>query len=121
VAAAFIPLATTLAPALINLIASLAHSKAPVIEQQYGSGTGPVKFGALFGDVVMALQKAAAAGQIDKVLPNDDTIKLVIQAVVTAMQLSGVLATAPAVQAVADTSGQSIVLSAGQSVTITVK
>jgi hypothetical protein len=121
VAAAAIPLITTLAPSIISLIASLVHQKAPVAEQQYGPGTGAVKFGAVFGDVVMALQKAAAAGQIDKVLPADDTIKAIIQAVVTAMQLSGVLATSPAAQAVTPTPGQSIVLSAGQSVTITVK
>jgi hypothetical protein len=94
-AAAIIPLIAGLAPSIINLITSLIHQNAPVAETTYGPGTGPVKFADVFASVIAALQKAAAAGTIDKTLPGDDIIKAIIQAVVTSMQMSGTLGGAP--------------------------
>lgn len=90
-AGALIPLVATVAPPLINLIAGLVHKAAPIAEQKHGPGTGPVKFSDVFNSVIVSLQNAALAGQIDKTLPPDDVIKTIIQAVVSSMQLSGVL------------------------------
>jgi hypothetical protein len=95
-AAAIIPLIAGLAPSIINLITSLIHQNAPVAETTYGPGTGPVKFADVFASVIAALQKAAAAGAIDKALPSDEIIKAIIQAVVTSMQMSGQLGETPA-------------------------
>ncbi len=88
---ALIGLAPTALNSAITLIAGLVHQKAPVLEDVRGPGTGPVKFTDLFGSVITDLQKAAAAGQIDKVLPSDDLIKLIMQSVVTSMKLQGQL------------------------------
>ena len=123
-AAALVPLILGAAPGIIDLITSLVHKSAPAAEQDLGAGTGPVKFAQVFGDVITALQKAAAIDQIPKVLPPDDTIRLIIQAVVSSMILSGGLApTAPATKA--GTSASAIVAPAataaihpGQSLTI---
>ncbi len=113
-AAAIIPLIAGLAPGVINLIASLVHGAAPQAES-LGTGTGPVKFATVFGDVMGSLTKAAEAGSIPKVLPSDDTVKMIIQAVVSSMQLSGTLKPA----AVAPS--EDIVLRAGQAVRIRVE
>lgn len=114
-ATAFIPLITALAPELIALIAGLIHQAAPAAEASNGPQTGPVKFAEVFQDVVGKLQAAAAAGQIGKELPSDDTIKLIIQAVVTSMKITGTLSPAPAPVAI---STQSISLKLGQTLTI---
>lgn len=90
-AAAIIPAVTAIAPSLIDLITGLVHKGAPVAEQQLGPKTGPVKFARVFGEVMAYLQNAAAAGQIDKTLPSDQTVQTIIQAVVTSMNLSGML------------------------------
>jgi hypothetical protein len=89
--AAFIPIIASVAPSIISLIAGLVHKNAPIAEATHGPGTGPVKFADVFTAVITALQSAAAAGQIDKTLPSDDSIKAIIQAVVSSMQLSGLL------------------------------
>lgn len=98
-AAALIPLIAGLAPSIINLIASLVHQHAPQAEMANGPGTGPVKFADVFAAVIDALQKAAASGAIDKTLPPDEQIKMIIQAVVNSMQLSGVLGGGAAIPA----------------------
>lgn len=105
--AAFIPLAATLAPSIIDLITSLVHHKAPQVEQQLGGGTGPVKFGDVFSYVMASLNAAATAGQIDKQLPSDDLVKLIIQSVVTSMNKFGMLGgTAPIIPMPSPTTGQ---------------
>jgi hypothetical protein len=132
-AAAAIGLGVELAPVvipvvkqIIDLIVGLTHKSAPVAEAQLGASTGPAKFGMVFGDVVAALNTAALAGQISKVLPPDGTIQMIIQAAITSMQIAGNLvtptvATAPAVLAPAPTANaQTVTLKAGQSLTITV-
>lgn len=117
-AAAIVPIVEAIAPSLISLIAGLVHKSAPAAEQQFGSGTGPVKFAAVFGDVITALQSAAKAGQIDKQLPSDQTIQVIIQAVVSSMNLQGQISGAPASASMPQ---QTIQLSSGQSITIAVK
>ena len=109
-------MAVALAPALIDLIVGLVHQKAPVAEQ-LGPGTGPVKFADVFVSVMTDLTKAKAAGRIEA-LPDDPTVKVIIQAVVTSMQMSGMLGGAIAVPPVAP-SAQSIVLKGGQSLLVT--
>ncbi len=120
-AAALIPLAVSLAPQIIDLIVGLVHKSAPVAEQQLGVKTGPAKFGQVFGDVITALTKAATAGQISRTLPPDETIQMIIQAVVTSMQLSGTLGAVPPPQAVAVPvhPAQSVALAPGQSLLVT--
>lgn len=93
--AAFVPLIAEIAPELINLIVGLVHKKAPIAEASNGPSTGAVKFSEVFQAVIAALNTAAAAGQINKALPPDDTIKTIIQAVVQSMQLSGLIGTQP--------------------------
>jgi hypothetical protein len=115
-AAALIPLIAELAPTLINLIVGLVHQKAPVAEQ-IGPGTGPVKFADVFVSVMTDLAKAKATGQIE-VLPDDATVKVIIQAAVTGMQLLGLLGGTAAVSPQAS-SAQSIGLKTGQSLLIT--
>src|SRR5579871_5790131 len=95
-AATVLPLIASLAPNIIGLITSLVHKSAPQAEQQLGGGTGPVKFAQVFSDVMTALQQAAAAGSIDKTLPGDDAVKLVIQSVVASMKGLGLLDSATA-------------------------
>ncbi len=116
-AAALIPLIASLAPSVINLITGLVHKTAPIVEATNGPATGPVKFASVFETVIGALQSAAAAGQIDKQLPPDDLIKLVIQSVVSSLKLSGQLGS-DTVQPLA--SSQSLVLKAGQTLTLTI-
>src|SRR4051812_39662100 len=95
-AALAVPLIASLAPTIIDLITSLVHKSAPT-QEALGPKTGPLKFANVFGDVITSLTKAATAGQIDKALPPDDTIKLIIQSVVTSMKLSGQLQDQPPV------------------------
>jgi hypothetical protein len=126
-AAAIIPILTAVGPSLISLIAGLVHRSAPAAEQQLGPGTGPVKFAQVFGDVIAALNRAASAGQIDKLLPSDQEIQLIIQSVVSSMKLAGLLSASQAAdisQAIstpAPAGQQGIILTAGQSLTITVR
>lgn len=90
-AAAIIPLIAGIAPPIINLIAGLVNKHAPAAETQFGPGTGPIKFADVFSNVINALQKSASAGTIDKTLPPDDTIKLIIQSIVSSLNISGQL------------------------------
>ncbi len=94
-AAALVPLITTVAPSIISLIAGLVHKSAPAAETQFGPSTGPVKFATVFGDVMTGLQNAAAANQIDKTLPPDQTVQVIIQSIVTSMKLQGMLTGMP--------------------------
>lgn len=114
-AAAIIPLITAIAPEIINLIAGLVHKSAPAAEAANGPGTGPVKFAQVFSDVITALTAAANAGTIYKTLPADEVIKTVIQAVVSSMNMTGLLASStpsapPAPQQIWLASGQSLVI-----------
>lgn len=94
-AAVAIPIITAVAPSIIQLIAGLVHRSAPIQEATQGPKTGPVKFAGVFADVIQALTAAANAGQIDKVLPPDPAIQVIIQAVITSMQISGLLSGVP--------------------------
>ena len=89
-AAALIPLIAGLAPEIVNLIVGLVHPKAIAAEQKNGPLSGPVKFADVFVGVMKDLTAAHVAGTI-LVLPDDATVKVIIQAVVTSMQLSGYL------------------------------
>lgn len=117
-AAAIIPLVASLAPSLISLIASLAHPAAQAAEA-IGPGTGAVKFAQVLDTVMGALQTAAAAGTIPKDLPSDETIKVILQAVISTMQLSGLLGPGKVTTPAAG-SPDGIILKAGQRVTISV-
>ncbi len=125
-AANVIPLVASIAPEIIGLITSLVHKSAPQAEQQLGAGTGPVKFAQVFGDVMTALQQAAAAGSIDKTLPSDDDVKLVIQSVVTSMKGLGLLDSTtaasllPAANAPAASATKTLTLHSGDTLTIVV-
>jgi hypothetical protein len=123
-AASIVGLIGSLAPDIINLIASLVQKSATQAEQQLGSGTGPVKFAQVFTDVITALQNAASAGAIGKTLPGDDDVKLIIQSVVTSMKNLGLLSSSTAatlLQPVAAPAGtQTLNLHSGDSLTITV-
>ncbi len=121
-AAAVVPLIAGLAPEIIKLIAGLVHKQAPVAEK-LGPGTGPVKFASVFGSVMEALTAAATAGQISKALPSDEIVKVIIQAVVSSMQLSGILGPAPGSvpDVPASTSLTPVILRPGQSIVITVQ
>lgn len=118
-AAAIVPMVLNALPEVINLIAGLVHRTAPVVEQQLGPKTGPVKFAAVFASVMDGLSKAAQAGQIDKKLPDDEVVKVIINSAIASMQLSGALDGGSAVTAAA-LSPQSLVVSSGQSITITI-
>ena len=115
-AAALIPLIAGLAPEIINLIVGLVHPAATKAEDA-GTLTGPVKFADVFVSVMGDLAKAKAAGTISEI-PADPTVKTIIQAVVTSMQLSGVLGSGNPSPVTTPTS-QSIVLKAGQSLLVT--
>lgn len=110
--------AMAVAPTIIDLITRLVHGAAPAAEQKYGPQTGPVKFGDVFASVIDALQKAAGAGQISKALPADETIKLIIQAVVTSMNLNGQLAGGPDLSTTAVKQGQGVGFIAADVITI---
>ena len=116
-AAALVPLAIEVAPSLIALIANLVHHHAPVAEQQYGTGTGPVKRADVLAAVYAALQKAAASGSIDKTLPPDAVITLIADAVLASMSVAGILDN-PVIPAPAPTSSRVIVIAPGQTLTI---
>jgi hypothetical protein len=124
-AAAIIPIALPLilteVPKLIDLIVGLVHKQAPVAEASGGPNTGPVKFADVFIATMEDLIKAHAKGTIPG-LPDEAEVKVIIQAVVTSMKLSGVLGST-SVQSPAElpsTQGP-LVLTAGQSITISVK
>src|SRR3984893_17289926 len=119
-AAAIIPLIASLAPTIIDLIASLVHKQAPIAEATLGTGTGPVKFADVFVSVMESLTKAKVAGQID-LLPDDSTVKTIIQAVVTSMKLTGLLGSAPTPTVTDPAAASTLTLISGQSVTISVK
>lgn len=107
----------SLAPTVLNLITSLVHKQAPVVEQRYGRKSGPVKLADVSAAVMDALNRAAAAGAIPKELPPDPVIMLIVQTVVASMNISGQLS-APA--AVASGDIKTVTLAAGQSITIAV-
>jgi hypothetical protein len=117
-AAALVPLIAGIAPEIVNLIVGLVHPKAIAAEQNNGPLTGPVKFADVFVAVMQDLTNAHVAGQLS-VLPDDATVKVIIQAVVTSMQLSGYLGGAIAGPTPSTPSGQSVVLKTGQSVLVT--
>jgi len=112
------PLLVTELPKLVDLIVGLVHQKAPAAEAALGSGTGPVKFADVFAGVMNDLARAHAAGQLETI-PDDTTAKLIIQSIVTSMKVSGWLTGSPSplVPGVA----APLVLTAGQSLTISVK
>lgn len=121
-AGAIVPLISALAPEVVNLVAALVHHSAPQAEMTHGPQTGPVKFANVFGSVMEQLQAAAAAGTISKSLPSDETVKVIIQAVVASMQLSGTLVppspASPASQTNWTISTATYKLGPGQSITI---
>jgi hypothetical protein len=122
-AAALIPLLAGLAPEIVNLIVGLVHPKA-IAAEQLGPATGLVKFADVFVSVMSDLVKAHAAGTI-AVLPDEATVKVIIQAAVTSMQLSGLLggsiaAPAPSAQSpVAVPNRTDVALKGGQSILVT--
>lgn len=115
--AAFIPLIAGLLPDVIKLVTSLAHPAVKEAET-LGPGTGPVKLAQVFEIVKSGLQSALIAKTVTDPLPSDDLIKIVIQAVVNALQLEGALGitSTPSVSA---TGSQALTLKAGQGVSIT--
>jgi hypothetical protein len=122
-AAALIPLLSGLAPEIVNLIVGLVHPKA-IAAEQLGPATGLVKFADVFVSVMSDLVKAHAAGTIPA-LPDEATVKVIIQAAVTSMQLSGLLggaiaAPAPSAQSpVAGPNRTDVALKGGQSILVT--
>jgi D-alanyl-D-alanine dipeptidase len=118
--APLIPLLAGLAPSIVDLIAALTHRSAPVAEATFGAKAGPVKLATVLSDVMVDLQRAAAAGTIPKELPSDQTISTVVQSVISSMKLSGLLDSPTQPAAPQATQGASYVLKPGQSVTITV-
>jgi hypothetical protein len=117
-AAALIPLIAGLAPEIINLIVGLVHPKAIAAEQNNGPLSGPVKFADVFVGVMKDLTAAHVAGTI-ALLPDDATVKVIIQAVVTSMQLTGLIGGASPAATPSALSAQSVVLKNGQSVLVT--
>jgi hypothetical protein len=118
-AAAIVPIITTLLPEIISLITGLVHKHAPVAEATSGPGTGPVKFADVFVAVMKDLTNAKVAGQISAI-PDDTTVKFIIQTVVTSMKLDGLLNPPQAAPVAVPDGAQSIVLSSGQSLMIRV-
>ncbi len=120
-AAAAIPLIAGLLPDVINLVTALVHKHAPVAEAAGGTGTGPVKFADVFVAVMKDLVAAKTADGISAI-PDDSIVKVIIQAVVNSMQLSGGLGATPkASPAPVAASIKSLVLTPGESVNISVK
>lgn len=93
-----VPIIEAVAPSVISLIAGLVHKQAPIEQANNGPSTGPVKFANVFNAVVAALENAVSAGQLDKTaVPSTDTVKLIIQVIITALKLpGGVLSDVPA-------------------------
>ena len=116
------PLVLTEVPKLIDLIVGLVHKKAPAAESALGAGTGLVKLADVYTGTMQDLIKAKAAGTIPG-LPDEAEVKIIIQAVVTSMKLLGGLGSinvqSPS-ELPATTQGP-LVLSSGQSITISVK
>jgi hypothetical protein len=131
IAAVATPLIPTITTELISLITGLVHKAAPIAQAANPvPGTGAVRFADVFASVMQAVIGAHAAGQITGALPDESIVKVVIQAVVTSMKLPGnildmtgvaPLAAVAAVASVAVTGAvQSVVLKAGQTLSITV-
>jgi hypothetical protein len=100
-AAVAIPLIAAALPEvlnLVNLIVGLVHPKAIAAEQAHGPLSGPVKFADVFVAVMADLVKAHAAGTI-AILPDEATVKIIEQSVITTMKLAGMLGDAAAVVA----------------------
>lgn len=112
VLAAAAPIAQAVLPEIISLIAGLVHKAAPAAEAANGPATGPVKFADVFVQVMGNLVKAHAAGQI-ATLPDDPTVKIIIQTVVTSMKLLGALSPAAPDQSIAIKAGQTITITGG--------
>jgi hypothetical protein len=116
--ATLIPALIPLGLELIDFIASIVHPKVVAASATGTTGTGPVLLADVFAATMGDLAKAHAAGMITGTLPDDATVKVIIQSVYTALKLSGVLSAAsPALQAggaqpIALKSGQSILISA---------
>ncbi len=119
-AAAVVNALVPLAPGIFDLIAGLVHRKAPEAQAALGAGTGPVKFADVFTGVMNDLAKAHAAGQLPGPIPDDATVKLIIQAIVSSMNLLGLLDGIPAVLTAPASSSQAIMIKPGQILTITV-
>lgn len=118
------PLLPTITNDLITLITGLIHKQAPIAQAANPvPGTGPLRFADVFASVMRSVVTAHAAGQIAGTLPDEGIVKVIIQAVVTSMKLPGNLLDMTGVTpiAVAADTVQSVVLKAGQSVTITVQ
>jgi hypothetical protein len=119
-AAALVPLALSLAPEIINLITGLVHKHATVAQVAKVPNTGPVAFADVLSAVGDDLSRAHAAGQITGPIPEDAIVKVIIQAVVTSMKMSGLLGT-PALPGISTTPGsQSLVLKLGDTLSIKV-
>ena len=116
-----IPLIGAVLPDIITLITGLIHKAAPLAEAANGPSTGPAKFGDVFASVITSLNSAALAGQISKILPSDEVIKIIIQAVVSSMKLGGLLGAPAATVATALPAGmQTLVLKPGAILSISV-
>jgi hypothetical protein len=113
--------------ALSDLIAGLVHKNAPIVQASNGPSTGPIKL----GDLVMLVQKALigahAAGTLTGTLPDDATVGVIVQSMISIMKLPGgqlgpAVAGSPASgDPVSVKSGTPVTLTiGGQSVTITV-
>lgn len=113
-AAALIPIVASALPDIVSFIASLIHPKVKAAEAM-GPGTGPLKFADVLTATLAELVRAHASGVITTV-PDNDTVKVILQSVYTSLKLSGDLA---ATAAAAAPGAQSITLKAGQSVVVT--
>ena len=123
--AAIAPLVAPLLPVIgndiISLITGLVHQKAPVAQAANPvPGTGAVRFVDVFTGTMQTLVDLHAKGQIAGPLPDESIVKIIIQAVVTSMKLPGGLLGSPAPASSSSSSVQSIVLTAGQSLSISV-
>lgn len=119
-AGAVVPLIASLAPSLIDLIVSLVHPKVKAASAVATTGQGAVAFGNVLAATLQDLVNAHAAGTLATV-PENDTVKLIIQSVYTALKLSGDLPgvptpTLPLVEG--PIGAQSIVLKPGSRITI---
>jgi len=118
-AAILVPLIEGLGPPLINFLTGLIHKKALEAEQTHGPKSGPLKFADVFVGVMNDVAKAKAAGTIS-VMPDDNLVKIIIQAVTTSMMISGTLNgdNNPAPAVTVDSTSKQFVLKPGESVTI---
>ena len=115
--AAFVPLITTVAPELIQLIAGLVKSH--IGQTSASPQSGGIDLTGVFNSVMVALENAASQGTIPKTLPPDDVVKMIVQTAATALHAPAPV-TAPVSNAAASGS-LSITLASGQSLTISAK